>query len=183
MEFLPDFEPGSLYLHFLISVGMCSVNVMESTKSLRPFFPAGELSRRVGDSSQSDSGAYQMMRAVTDTVIGPVLRALLDSPEFTWTVPQMARIADISKSSFSDRFRRLVGIPPLQYLTEIRMAKSRRLLAESNVEISEIALLVGYESASSFSNVFKRWHGNSPMEYRRGSRCRTEGTDGHSLTT
>ena len=47
------------------------------------------------------------------------------------------------------------------------MGKSRRLLRDSDVEIGEIAYLVGYESPSSFSNVFKRWHGISPIEYRR----------------
>ena len=103
-------------------------------------------------------------------VIGPVLRVLVDKPEAPWTVPQMARMANVSKSAFSERFRRLVGLPPLQYLTEIRMAKSRRLLRENDVDISEIATLVGYESPSSFSNVFKRWHGQSPIEYRRGSK-------------
>ncbi len=128
-----------------------------------------ELSRRVREPSDSESGAHRMMRAVTDKVIGPVLRVLVETPEAPWTVPQMARMAKVSKSAFSDRFRKLVGLPPLQYLTEIRMGKSRRLLRDSNVDISEIAILVGYESPSSFSNVFKRWHGKSPLEYRRGS--------------
>jgi AraC-like DNA-binding protein len=108
-----------------------------------------------------------MMRAATDAVIGPVLRVMVEKPEAPWTVPQMARLGKVSKSAFSDRFRRLVGLPPLQYLTEIRMGKSRRLLRDSDVEIGEIAYLVGYESPSSFSNVFKRWHGISPIEYRR----------------
>jgi AraC-like DNA-binding protein len=128
---------------------------------------AVELTRRVSDSSDSHSGVYRMMRAATDSVIGPVLRVMVDKPEAPWTVPQMARMAKVSKSAFSDRFRRLVGLPPLQYLTEIRMGKSRRLLRDSDVEIGEIAYLVGYESPSSFSNVFKRWHGMSPIEYRR----------------
>lgn len=128
-----------------------------------------ELSRRVREPSDTESGAHRMMRAVTDTVIGPVLRVMVETPEAPWTVPQMARMVKVSKSAFSERFRRLVGLPPLQYLTEIRMGKSRRLLRESNVDISEIAILVGYESPSSFSNVFKRWHGQSPIEYRRGS--------------
>lgn len=128
---------------------------------------AVELTRRVSESAESHSGVYRMMRAATDSVVGPVLRVMVDKPEAPWTVPQMARMAKVSKSAFSDRFRRLVGLPPLQYLTEIRMGKSRRLLRDSDVEIGEIAYLVGYESPSSFSNVFKRWHGMSPIEYRR----------------
>lgn len=131
---------------------------------------AVELTHRVREPSDTESGAFRMMRAATDGVVGPVLRVIVNSPEAPWTVPQMARIAKVSKSSFSERFRRLVGHPPLQYLTEIRMGKSRRLLRESDVDIGDIALLVGYESPSSFSNVFKRWHGQSPVEYRRNAK-------------
>jgi AraC-like DNA-binding protein len=128
---------------------------------------ASALESRAAESSDSNSGVFRMMRAATDAVIGPVLRVMVEKPEAPWTVPQMARLGKVSKSAFSDRFRRLVGLPPLQYLTEIRMGKSRRLLRDSDVEIGEIAYLVGYESPSSFSNVFKRWHGISPIEYRR----------------
>ena len=128
---------------------------------------ASALESRAAESSDSNSGVFRMMRAATDAVIGPVLRVMVEKPESPWTVPQMARLGKVSKSAFSDRFRRLVGLPPLQYLTEIRMGKSRRLLRDSDVEIGEIAFLVGYESPSSFSNVFKRWHGISPIEYRR----------------
>ncbi len=128
---------------------------------------AAALESRANEASDSNSGVFRMMRAATDSVIGPVIRVMVEKPESPWTVPQMARLGKVSKSAFSDRFRRLVGLPPLQYLTEIRMGKSRRLLRDSDVEIGEIAYLVGYESPSSFSNVFKRWHGISPIEYRR----------------
>jgi AraC-like DNA-binding protein len=136
---------------------------------------AAALTERVREPVDSASGAYRMMKAATDVVIGPALRVIVDAPEADWTVPQLAKIGKVSKSAFSERFRRLVGLPPLQYLTEIRMAKSRRLLRDSDVEISEIANMVGYESPSSFSNVFKRWHGQSPFEYRR--RYRRESAD------
>lgn len=112
---------------------------------------------------------YELMRAITDVAVGPVLKELVDRPEEPWTVPLMARKARISRSAFSERFRNLVGLPPLQFLTEIRMQKACRLLRESDIEISNIASLVGYESPASFSNAFKRWYGSSPAEYRRRS--------------
>tara|TARA_R110002049_G_scaffold72490_7_gene187522 strand:- start:87407 stop:88363 length:957 start_codon:yes stop_codon:yes gene_type:complete len=128
---------------------------------------AVELGRR--SFSETESGEFRLMRAVTDTVVGPVLKSLIDHPETPWTVPMMSRMAKVSKSAFSERFRNLVGVPPLQYLTEMRMRKARRLLRESDIGIANIATLVGYESPSSFSNVFKRWTGQSPAEYRRQS--------------
>lgn len=111
-----------------------------------------------------------VVRAMTDTVIGPVIKQVLVAPESQWTVPQMARLARVSKSAFSDRFRNILGLPPLQYVTDLRMQKASRLLHESDIEISNIALLVGYESPSSFSTAFRRWNGQSPAEYRRQSK-------------
>jgi AraC-like DNA-binding protein len=39
------------------------------------------------------------------------------------------------------------------------------------LEVKEICLRVGYESASSFSNAFKRWHGCCPADFRASAAC------------
>jgi len=117
--------------------------------------------------SETASGEHRLMRAITDAVVGPVLKSLADKPEDPWTVPMMAGMAKISRSAFSVRFRDLVGLPPLQYLTKIRMQKACHLLREETLGITRIASGVGYESPVSFSNAFKRWTGLSPTEYRR----------------
>ena len=130
---------------------------------------AAELSQRVHESNASTaSGAFRVMRAATDVVVGPILKEIVMRPEDSWSVPQMAKMASVSRSAFSERFRNLVGRPPLQYLTDIRMQKACRLLRESKTDVSDITSLVGYESPSSFSNAFRRWSGLSPVEYRRG---------------
>lgn len=126
---------------------------------------AAELTRSTRLASPNNDGG--LLHAVTDGVIGPVIKSVLESPEYPWTVPKLARIAKVSKSAFSERFRNLVGMPPLQYVTELRMQKACQLLRESRVEIAKIATLVGYESPSSFSNAFKRWYGSSPVDCRR----------------
>ncbi|MGI9473667.1 MAG: AraC family transcriptional regulator [Rubripirellula sp.] len=130
---------------------------------------AAELSQRVQESNaNTSSGAFRVMRAATDIVVGPILKEIVTRPEDPWSVPQMAKMASVSRSAFSERFRNLVGRPPLQYLTDLRMQKACRLLRESKTDVSDITSLVGYESPSSFSNAFRRWSGQSPVEYRRG---------------
>ncbi|EMI46467.1 AraC family transcriptional regulator [Rhodopirellula sp. SWK7] len=123
-----------------------------------------------GSNGANGNGDKHLMHAVTDATVGPVLKALVQSLGDPWTVPKMAKMANVSKSAFSERFRNLVGTPPLQYLTEIRMQNACELLRESPIEIANIATLVGYESPSSFSNAFKRWNGKSPAEYRRNAK-------------
>ncbi|MCM2369958.1 AraC family transcriptional regulator [Aporhodopirellula aestuarii] len=127
------------------------------------------LSVELTHGSNDNRGTNHLKHAVTDATVGPVLKELVQSLGAPWTVPKMAKMANVSKSAFSERFRNLVGTPPLQYLTEIRMQNACELLRESPIEIANIATLVGYESPSSFSNAFKRWYGKSPAEYRRGA--------------
>lgn len=122
--------------------------------------------RRAADSEKGIRGG-SFGAALSDPIIGSVLRSLLDSPHRPWTVPEMARMARVSKSSFSSRFHAVVGKPPLLYLTHVRLQFACRLLRESNLKVADIAANSGYESASSFSTAFKRHFGCAPGDYRK----------------
>ncbi|WP_404426954.1 helix-turn-helix domain-containing protein [Thalassospira australica] len=68
----------------------------------------------------------------------------------------MARHAGMSRSAFAARFRDVVAVPPMTYLTRWRMLLAGDHVTYSGLPISEIALSVGYESESAFSTAFKR---------------------------
>jgi AraC-like DNA-binding protein len=72
----------------------------------------------------------------------------------------------MSRSSFADRFARVIGITPLNYLLQWRIAVAKSLLAQ-RMSVAETALAVGYESASGFSTAFSRETGRSPKEFVR----------------
>ena len=65
------------------------------------------------------------LRAALDDAIGPALGLIHRHPERPWTVTALANHVNISKSAFSERFRQVVGKPPLQYLTEYRIQSWR----------------------------------------------------------
>ena len=104
---------------------------------------------------------------ILDPVVGPVVRLIHSEPERHWTVPELARRARLSKSAFSERFRRTVGRPPLDYVTEVRMHRACRLLINTTLCVKRVATLVGYESVSAFSSAFKRRVGRAPAAFRR----------------
>jgi AraC family transcriptional regulator, alkane utilization regulator len=112
-------------------------------------------------------GRARWLSATTNGSIGTILAQLHEAPERRWTVRSLARQAHMAKSAFSQRFRQTVGRPPLQYLTAYRMEKACEMLLDTNLGIKEIAASVGYDSASSFSNAFKRWRGQAPAAFRR----------------
>ncbi len=109
------------------------------------------------------------LAALGDEVVGPVLRAMHDDPARAWTLALLAREAGVARTTLASRFCRLVGTPPLTYLTEWRMALAADLLAESSATVASVARQVGYADAFGFSAAFKRVHGFSPSECR--TRC------------
>lgn len=106
------------------------------------------------------------LQAALDPYLSSVLRMVHAMPERAWTVHSMARESGLSRSAFADRFRTLVGQPPLHYVTEVRMQKATKLLETTDVPVKRISALVGYESVSAFSSAFKRRFGSPPVTVR-----------------
>jgi AraC-like DNA-binding protein len=108
--------------------------------------------------------------ALSDPQIGAALGVIHQTPEQNWTVQSLAAKVAMSRSAFASRFTRLVGEPPLQYITRWRMQKAAGLLREGNATLGQIAQSVGYDSEAAFSKAFKRAVGSAPGAYRRAAR-------------
>jgi AraC family transcriptional regulator, activator of mtrCDE len=78
----------------------------------------------------------------------------------------------MSRSAFSARFTELVGLPPLQYVTQWRMTEAARRLREGEESVASVAEEVGYANAAAFMKAFSRVHGVGPGAYRRQGRRR-----------
>ena len=61
---------------------------------------------------------------------------------------------------------KLFGSAPHQYHRNLQMKEGRRLLTETEMTVSEIAYLLGYEQSSNFSTAFKKKFGISPLAVR-----------------
>ena len=105
--------------------------------------------------------------ALFDRQMGAVMSAMHSDPAHRWTVEELARLAGMSRSSFAQRFRQVVGAPPMEYLTRWRMLVAGDRLRNSSENISSIAMSLGYESESAFSTAFKRTMLCSPRQYQR----------------
>ena len=58
----------------------------------------------------------------------------------------------------------------LTYLTEVRMEKAAELLSRSDMTVTEVAGLCGYNDISKFIQVFKKFYGETPKKYREKER-------------
>jgi len=82
------------------------------------------------------------------------------------TLGQVAKAVNTSTFYFCKVFKKATGINFTDYLSRIRIEKSKNLLLNPNLRISEIAFEVGFQSLTHFNRVFKKVLGQSPTEYR-----------------
>jgi AraC-like DNA-binding protein len=78
------------------------------------------------------------------------------NPEKIWTVELLAKEACMSRTTFSERFKQIVGETPLNYLTKWRMDLAKSKLLHTKESILEIALDLGYQSEAAFSRAYKK---------------------------
>lgn len=119
---------------------------------------------RVGPHHDAEPG---LLRGLTDPRTAAALRAMHETIDRDWTVPQLAELAGMSRSAFFARFTRMVGRRPMEYLVGWRMTVAKNLLRESGLSLDEVAQRIGYGSASTFSTAFSRHTGLPPGLFAR----------------
>jgi AraC-like DNA-binding protein len=110
------------------------------------------------------------LKGLTDPNIGRALALIHQNVGENWTAETLAKEVAMSRSSFTERFTALVGVPPIRYLTSWRMQTAKTELRESPKSIAQIAYAVGYESEEAFSRAFKKTIGMPPSAWRLGKR-------------
>lgn len=78
----------------------------------------------------------------------------------------VAKACNTSTFYFCKMFKKVTGINFTDYLSRVRIEKSKNLLLNPNLRVSEIAFEVGFQSLTHFNRVFKKILGQSPSEYR-----------------
>lgn len=115
---------------------------------------------------QPEADVPDWYSAHQDPVVGQALRLLHENPAHPWTVASLADETGLSRSALARCFTDRVGVPPMTYLKEWRMARAADLLLDSHNTLDAIARRVGYSDGLTLSSVFKGARGVSPQQYR-----------------
>lgn len=107
------------------------------------------------------------LAGLRDPVVGAALSQLHERPAHAWTLPDLARAVASSRTVLAERFSHVVGVPPMQYLTQWRLQLAAEKLSRGSAKVAAIGVQVGYESEAAFSRAFKRATGQSPSAWRR----------------
>jgi transcriptional regulator GlxA family with amidase domain len=100
--------------------------------------------------------------------INEALKMIHTKPQNNWKLEGIAHAIGMSRSAFAARFKQLVGMTPIDYVSIWRMQKAREILRDQNIPLIEIAEKVGYSSEVAFNRAFKRRFKQNPGAMGRG---------------
>lgn len=120
-------------------------------------------------STSAEKEEQGLLAGLSDPALARTLHEIHDDVARRWTVEQLARIAGMSRATFAERFARKVGMPPMQYLLEWRVALAKDMLRRERPALVDVAERIGYQSASAFSTAFTRLTGRTPSEFARSA--------------
>jgi AraC-like DNA-binding protein len=108
------------------------------------------------------------LAGLRDEVVGKAIAALHQEPARDWSLASLAKAVGSSRTVLAERFSKLVGQPPMQYLTRWRIQLAAQLL-KTGRKVSAVALEVGYESEAAFSRAFKKITQVAPAQWRKAT--------------
>ncbi|MGH8745544.1 MAG: AraC family transcriptional regulator [Burkholderiales bacterium] len=105
--------------------------------------------------------------AASDSVVGAALKCLHTAPFDAWSIERLAHEVGASRTVLNERFKSLLGQPPMQYLACWRLQLAAQRLKSTDAPMKTVADQAGYESEAAFSRAFKRLYGLPPSDWRK----------------
>lgn len=157
---------------FLFDIGTKQISAL-----FAPFRDGKEtgVEREIADSAAvGDILSILLKASVSKTVgdeektVAQEMAAFLSANESgDFSLDELVERFHYSKEYIIRLFKRTAGVSPYQYYLSLRLGRACDMLKKNEYTIAEIAEKSGYGTAASFSKVFKKKFGISPVEYRR----------------
>jgi len=92
-------------------------------------------------------------------------------------IENIAKYVFLSQSYFTRIFKEVMGTSPINYLIKVRIERSKELMEDKSLKISDIAYSVGFSNQQRFNEMFKKYTGYTPLKYRKEFGQKTLKTD------
>jgi len=100
-------------------------------------------------------------------LIGIAINYIHNNFERDLSLGDIAKFVFLSPSYFTRAFKEETGMSPINYLLKVRIERAKELLADTSLKISDIALNVGFSNQQRFNEMFKKYTGVTPLQYRK----------------
>ncbi|WP_108528522.1 AraC family transcriptional regulator [Arcobacter lacus] len=118
----------------------------------------------INDKSGYFLNKFAMEGTVSNKIVH-VISEIKDNFNEKLNIKELAKMIDMSESSLYQNFKTITSMSPIQFQKKIRLEEAKLMLLNQNIEASEVAYAVGYESPSQFSREYSRMFGMSPKAH------------------
>ncbi len=102
-----------------------------------------------------------------EVLVGKLLKSIAENMDnLNFTVDQLASDVAMSRASLYKKMQTMLGITPNEFLRSVRLKHAAQLLADTQLSVSQISLMIGFQTTRYFSQCFKQIYGIKPSEYR-----------------
>jgi AraC family transcriptional regulator, activator of mtrCDE len=99
--------------------------------------------------------------------LAPAVAALFSEPARAWSLPELARLCNMSRATLTRQFQEKLGRSAADLLTDIRMTLAANELRKASLSTGAVAETVGYQSEAAFQRAFKGYMGVTPAQWRK----------------
>src|SRR5919106_1164297 len=117
--------------------------------------------------SEADNAPVGLLALAGHPRLAPALAALFNEPARPWSLPELARLCNMSRATMARRFQEKLGRSASDLLTDIRMALAANALKNPSISTGAVAQAVGYQSEAAFQRAFKSHMGVTPAQWRK----------------
>lgn len=137
-----------------------------SIKFMAPMIIKEILYHVINDKGGDFLRKYVMDGSITQQIVKIIAKIKHDFAE-NINMKELAKAYGMSESSLYHNFKKVTMLSPLQFQKTLRLEEARRILLTQDIEATEVAFAVGYESPSQFSREYARMFGLPPKAYAK----------------
>ena len=168
IEIIPHFAQPDSLIH---QIGLQLKSELEKSKCVSRLYADCAAHLLAVHMLQHYSTRKHPIRKCTDGLTQRKLKQAMDyitcHLEQDFGLAELAELVHMSPSYFGSQFKQSTGLTPHQYLIKYRISEARRLLANTNLNIDEIAQRTGFNSHSHLTKVFRQHMSITPYTYRQ----------------
>jgi AraC family transcriptional activator of mtrCDE len=117
--------------------------------------------------SEMDEAPRGFLALAAQPRLAPAVVALFNEPARAWSLPELARLCNMSRATLARQFQEKLGRSASDLLTDIRMTLAANELKRSSLSTGTVAEAVGYQSEAAFQRAFKGHMGVTPAQWRK----------------
>jgi AraC family transcriptional activator of mtrCDE len=117
--------------------------------------------------SETEGAPRGLLALASHPRLAPAVAALFNEPARAWSLPELARLCNMSRATLARQFQEKLGRSASDLLTDIRMTLAANELKTASRSTAVVAEMAGYQSEAAFQRAFKSYLGVTPAQWRK----------------